>query len=118
MTKEVKDKVKTPKGGANEHSSPFKGDEGAEKDVVLTQNEMKRMLKDLAAQDAKASFDECCQSIQPCSQDIAKIAEGIEDLCKQKRMQYVGKVADMEQALTDKCHEIKRQKGIVKSLLS
>ena len=69
---------------------------------------MKRMLKDLANEDAQASFDNCCSSIQPCSQDIAKIAEGIEDLCKQKPMQFVGKVADMEEALTAKCHEIKR----------
>ena len=76
------------------------------------------MLKDLRAEDANAAFKDCCSSIQPCSQDIAKIAEGIEELCKQKPAQYVGKVADMEEALTNKCHEIKRQKGIVKGLLS
>ena len=74
----------------------------------MTQNEMKRMLNDLQKEDAEAAFKDCCSSIKPCSQDIAKIAEGIEDLCKQKPMQYVGKVADMEEALQNKCHEIKR----------
>ena len=94
MTDQVKDKIKTPKSG----ESPFADEEPSE--TILTQSEMKRMLKDLRAEDANAAFKDCCSSIQPCSQDIAKIAEGIEELCKQKPAQYVGKVADMEEALT------------------
>ena len=43
LTDKVKDTT-TPKGGAHKSIGPF---ENEENEVVLTQNEMKRMLKDL-----------------------------------------------------------------------
>ena len=81
---------------------------------VLDQYELKKLFKEYEAENENHSFDNCCGSIQPCSQDIKKIAEGIEDLCHQKPMQYVDRVEKMESAIKDKCAEIKKQKGIVK----
>jgi hypothetical protein len=44
------------------------------------------LVKEYVEETVEADFDKCCESIKPCSQDIAKIAIGIEELCKQKPM--------------------------------
>ena len=77
--------------------------------VALTQKEMKRLLSTEYREDrGEDEFDRCCSHIQPCSQDIAKIADDIDKLAKQRPQQYVSRVAEMEEAIVDKCHEIKK----------
>ena len=63
-------------------------------------------------------FDECCGSIKPCSENIAKIAIGIEELYNLNPSQIVGNVVEMEESIQKKCNELKKQRGMVRQLLS
>ena len=47
----------------------------------ISKSEMQALLsKDYVPQTVDQDFDKCCDSIKPCSQDIKKLADGIEDL--------------------------------------
>ena len=63
--KSLTDKVKKEEAKPSTPAKASGGDPfdlANEKEVSLTMNEMKRMLKDLKAEDAKADFDNCCGS--------------------------------------------------------
>ena len=80
---------------------------------------MQTLLKSEYSQDkVTGDFDDCCKDVKPCSKDIAKIATGIEDLYKQNPGQFAGMVASMEQAIEKKCETIKKEKGMVRQLLT
>lgn len=63
-------------------------------------------------------YDDCCGSIKPCSEKIAQIAVGIEELAALNPNQIVGNVVEMEESIQKKCTELKKQKGMVRQLLS
>ena len=76
---------------------------------------MKSLLKnEYNPEKVQGDFKDCCKDIKPCSNEIAKIAVGIEDLYKQNPIQFVGMVAEMEGSLEKKCDEIKKHKGVVR----
>jgi hypothetical protein len=64
------------------------------------------------------AYDDCCGSIKPCSENIAKIAVGIEELYQLNPNQIVSNVVEMEESIQKKCSELKKQKNMVRQLLS
>ena len=70
-----------------------------------------------AAERQTPAFDQCCRDVQPCSKQIEKIANHIDDLSKMRPMQYVPRIQSMEEAIVTKCEEIKKQKKVVRRLL-
>ena len=84
----------------------------------MSNTDFKKLQKEIADADLQKDFDNCCSEIEPCSDGLKKLADTIEDLCKQQPTQFVDKVQIMEIAIKHKCEEIKRQKNIVKQLMS
>ena len=66
----------------------------------------------------ESEFVNCCSEHEKCSQDLKKIANAIQQLQLMRPHHYVDRVASMENALQDKCYELKKQRAIVGQLLT
>ena len=85
----------------------------------ISKVQMQTLLKsEYTQQKVTGEFEDCCKDVQPCSNEIAKIATGIEDLYKQNPGRFAGMVAEMESAIEKKCNAIKKEKGMVRQLLT
>ena len=80
---------------------------------------MKQLLAtEFSADKLEKQLKNCCSEHEKCSDDLAKLAKGIEELHKLRPAQFVDRVADMEFALQEKCHEIKKSRAMITQLLS
>jgi hypothetical protein len=85
----------------------------------FTKQQMRTMLtSEYSPAQLESSFQHCCSEHQKCSQDLQKIATAIQDLYRLRPAQYVDRVAGMEQALQEKCREIRKQRAIIGQLLA
>lgn len=81
----------------------------------ISKVQMKSLLQsEYTDEKLNKGFDDCCGSIKPCSENIAKIAVGIEELYNLNPSQIVGNVVEMEESIQKKCSELKKQKGMVR----
>jgi succinate dehydrogenase/fumarate reductase flavoprotein subunit len=55
----------------------------------------------------------CCSEHDKCSGDLKELAEGIEKLQKLKPAKLAAGVEDMENALQEKCHQIKESRAMI-----
>ena len=92
----------------------------AEDDAAfISKDEMKSMLQDeYNPEKLEASLKNCCTEHKKCSEDLARLADCVEELARMKPAQYVDRVAGMEVALQEKCHEIKKSRGMIAQLMS
>ena len=75
----------------------------------ISKNQMKSLLQSEYT-DSKLNkvYDDCCGSIKPCSEKIAQIAVGIEELYSLNPNQIVSNVVEMEESIEKKCSELKK----------
>ena len=85
----------------------------------ISKDKMKSMLKsEYSPEKLEKQLQNCCTEHEKCSQDLKKLATGIEELYKMRPAQYADRVSEMEMALEDKCHEIKKSRELISQLLS
>lgn len=105
-------------GGTGSPKNPGGNDAGAPVEHI-SKHQMKSLLQsEYTDEKLNKGFDDCCGSIKPCSEKIAQIAVGIEELYSLNPNQIVGNVVEMEESIQKKCAELKKQKGMVRQLLS
>ena len=100
-------------GGTGSPKNPGGTDAGAPVEHI-SKHQMKSLLQsEYTDEKLSKGFDDCCSSIKPCSEKIAQIAVGIEELYSLNPNQIVGNVVEMEESIQKKCAELKKQKGMV-----
>ena len=83
-------------------TSPMSPGRGGQRchDEHISKVQMKSLLQsEYTDEKLNKGFDDCCGSIKPCSENIAKIAVGIEELYNLNPSQIVGNVVEMEESI-------------------
>jgi hypothetical protein len=73
---------------------------------------------DFSPDKLEAQLKNCCSEHKKCSDDLNKLAEGIEELARLRPAQLADRVGDMEKALVQKCHQIKESRALITQLIS
>ncbi len=82
----------------------------------ISKVQMQTLLKsEYTEQKVTGEFEDCCKDVQPCSNEIAKIATGIEDLYKQNPGRFAGMVAEMESAIEKSVMQSRKKRAMVRA---